>query len=294
MTGEYADDELLRLHGVLYDILSEIARVCDLLHIPYFIQGGSAIGAFFEQAILPWDDDIDVGLTRENYDRFQREAPALLRPEFVLQNQETDPHTPYFFSKLMKRGTVFEEYDMRTIPMMKGIFVDVFPYDKVPDNPRLQKFQRTVAQFFNCCLMGTEQWRWKHFGTCQIAHPTNRGLLPCLLTRIAVTLLSKRQINRMLVWSQTWFNRKKTGCSYYNMVLFPKDHISVESIENPQRVPFGPLTVWAPSNLEAYLRHHYRNLRRHIPKEEQQNHHPYRLCFDSGKGSNIPEQQDLC
>ena len=56
----YTEDELKKLHLELYDILREIQRVCDQLGIKCFIQGGSAIGAFFEKEILPWDDDIDV------------------------------------------------------------------------------------------------------------------------------------------------------------------------------------------------------------------------------------------
>ena len=63
------------------------------------------------------------------------------------------------------------------------------------------------------------------------------------------------------------------------MVLMPRDHIAVESIEHPDLVPFGPLQVYAPSNLETYLRHHYPRLRRHIPKEEQINHRPEYLEF---------------
>lgn len=59
----------------------------------------------------------------------------------------------------------------------------------------------------------------------------------------------------------------------------PRDHIEVKSIEKLQKVKFGPLNVWAPSNLETYLRRHYPRLRRHIPKEEQQNHRPDILEF---------------
>lgn len=76
---EYTSEELKRLHEELYGILAEIIRVCTQLDIPYFIQGGTAIGAFFEQSILPWDDDIDIGMTRENYWRFLSEAPQVLQ-----------------------------------------------------------------------------------------------------------------------------------------------------------------------------------------------------------------------
>lgn len=277
MIGQYQDEELKQLHAVLYELLAEVARVCGELGIPYFIMGGSAVGAFFDQAILPWDDDIDLGLKRRDFDRFVREAPALLRPEYELQSLETDPHSLYFFAKLMKKNTLFAVKEFDSVPMMKGIFVDVFPFDRSPDTPWKERTQRKVAQFFNCCLMATEQWRWRWFGRCRVEHPTNRGPLACLLTRIVVTLLSKRAINRLLVWVLSWFNGRET--TYYNLVLFPRDHIAAQSLEHLQTVLFGPLQVTAPTDLERYLRHHYPNLHRHA-KEEQQNHHPEHLSFD--------------
>ena len=279
MIGEYTDDELHRLHETLYEILAEIIRVCDVLRIPYFIQGGTAIGAFFEQAILPWDDDIDIGMTRANYERFLREAPAVMdRERYFLQWLGTDPHTPFYFAKMRRNGTVFLEHNYRHLPIHQGIYIDIFPFDKVPDSPRLQKAQRTLANFFNCCFMGKEVWPWKHCGRCETDHPTDRGFWPCLVQRLVQTPLSKRAVYRLLRWSQSMFNGLKHA-TFYNMVLMPKDHIAVAAIEHPERRPFGPLTVWAPSDLETYLRRHYRNLRRVIPKEEQQNHRPDQLSF---------------
>lgn len=279
MIGEYTDDELHRLHETLYEILAEIIRVCDVLRIPYFIQGGTAIGAFFEQAILPWDDDIDIGMTRADYERFLREAPAVMdRERYFLQWLGTDPHTPFYFAKMRRNGTVFLEHNYRYLPIHQGIYIDIFPFDKVPDSPRLQKAQRTLANFLNCCFMGKEVWQWKHCGRCEIDHPTDRGFWPCLVQRLVQTPLSKRAVYRLLRWSQSMFNGLKHA-TFYNMVLMPKDHIAVAAIEHPERRPFGPLTVWAPSDLETYLRRHYRNLRRVIPKEEQQNHRPDQLSF---------------
>jgi len=279
MKREYSEEELAQLHECLYKILEEIARVCDANNIPYFIQGGSGIGAFFEKAILPWDDDIDVGLTRVNYNRFLQVAPSQLKPGFFLQWLETDPHTPFYFAKVRLDNTMFVEKDFKDLPIHHGIYVDVFPYDKVPDNQPLQKLQRTFANFLNCCFMGKDIWMWKHCGKCQIDHPTNRGFLPCLANKIVDTLFSKKTIYHWLCKVQGCYNHHEA--TYYNMVLMPRDHISVASIEHPQKVPFGPLVVTAPSDLETYLRHHYKNLRRYIPKEEQQNHKPDFLSFDT-------------
>ncbi|MCD8304970.1 MAG: LicD family protein [Prevotellaceae bacterium] len=277
--SEYTEEELLRLHEELYGILEEIVRVCSKLGIPYFILGGSAIGAFFWQGIIPWDDDIDIGMTRGNYERFLRQAPAELGEDYFLQWQGTDPHTPFYFAKVRKRGTLFVESKFSRLPIHHGIYVDVFPFDRVPDNQCLQRAHRGLCNFLNCCFIGKELWMWRHCGKCEIPDPSSRPWLPCLMTRLVDALLTKRAVYRILSALQACFNRWQT--TYYNMVLMPRDHIAVASIESPQQVRFGRLTVTAPSDLETYLRHHYKNLRRHIPKQEQQNHRPALLSFDT-------------
>ena len=281
MIGTYTEEELEQLHEELYEILDEIIRVCEENHIPYFIQGGTAIGAHFEQAILPWDDDIDIGMTRRDYNRFVKIAPRMLKKGYFMQHVYTDPNTPFYFTKIRKDRTLFVEEDFAHMDIHQGIFVDVFPFDKVPDNQCLQKLQRLFCNFLNCCFMGKSIWMWKHCGKCEIKQPTNRGFLPCMMNRIVDMMFNKRSIYKMLSAAQGWFNN--IDATYYNMVLMPRDHIAVKSIENAQQVKFGPLMVTAPNDLETYLKHHYRNLRKHIPKEEQQNHRPIKLSFDTTK-----------
>ena len=280
---EYTEEELKTLHQELYKILDEIVRICNLHDIPYFIQGGTAIGAFFENAILPWDDDIDIGMTRENYNRFLEVAPRELSNDYFMQHLYTDAKTPYYFTKIKKNNTLFVEENFKHLPIHHGIFIDVFPFDKVPNNKTLQKIQRTVSNFFNCCFMGKEIWMWKHAGKCEIDNPTNRSFFPCLMNRIVSTLFTKKSIYKALSFSQSCFNGQQS--QYYNMVLMPRDHISVESIENPQMMKFGDSMVCAPSDLETYLKRHYPGLKRHIPKEEQQNHRPTYLSFNTNSQS---------
>ena len=99
---KYAKEDLQRLHEELYRTLAEVIRVCDVCNIPYFIQGGSAIGALYNRGIVPWDDDVDVGMTRENYERFLREAPAHLSSEYFLEWFGTEANTPFYFARAVK------------------------------------------------------------------------------------------------------------------------------------------------------------------------------------------------
>lgn len=283
---KYTPEEIERLHEELYDILAEIVRVCDKCHIPYFLMGGSAIGAHFWEGIIPWDDDVDIGLTRDNYNRFLEVAPQELRKPYFLQWVETDPHTPFYFAKVRKDNTLFVEQDFRNLDIHQGIFVDIFPFDRVPDSPFWQAAHRTLCNFFNCCFMGKDIWMWKYMRKCDIEKPHNRGPLPCFLNWLVDVCFSKKTIYRMMCKAQRMFNSCKT--KDFSRSTEPHDQIPVESLERLLPVKFGPLTVTAPSNLEAYLRHHYHNLRKDVPEEEQENHRPACLSFDTT--SPLPEQ----
>lgn len=281
MNRKYTTEELEKLHTELYEILEEIARVCRKHHIPYFIIGGTAIGALYDQAILPWDDDVDIGMTRKDYNRFLEIAPKELDSSFFLSWIGTDPHSPYYFAKVKKNNTLFVEEMFKNVPMHPGIFVDIFPFDRIPDNKLLQRMQHETAKFLFCCLLGKEVWMWKHFGKCEIAHPTNRGAIPCFLNRAIDFLLSKKAIYRLLVITQSCFNSWKTR--YYNNVMTTTDHVTEESLCQLQQVKFGPLTVTAPNKLEDFLRYNYPTLHRYSEEEQEKvnNHYPAALSFNA-------------
>ncbi len=274
--AQYSEQELQQLHEVLYDIMGEVARVCDKLDIPYFVLGGTAIGVFYFDGIVPWDDDIDIGMTRENYERFLREAPGELRKGYTLQWVATDPHTPFYFAKVRRDGTRFIEDITKHLDIHQGIFIDVFPYDKVPDNMFLQRVQRSMAKYLNLAFISKDVWMWKHCGTPQCENPYGWNVIYCCIFKAFTSLFTKKALYRMFTRVLTMFNGR--DCEYYNIVLMKRDHIAKASVETLEKKPFGPMTISTPSNLETYLRKHYPRLRKYIPKEEQINHRPLELC----------------
>ena len=276
---KYAKEDLERLHEELYRTLAEVIRVCEVCNIPYFIQGGSAIGALYNKGIVPWDDDIDVGMTRENYERFLREAPAHLSPEYFLEWFGTEPNTPFYFAKVKRNNTLFVEAIWRHLDIHHGIFVDIFPYDRIPDWSWLEKFQRFQVKFWVNCFMGKQVWLWKHCGKCEIDEPLPKSWIGCAAIRLVTSVMSRKMIywfmNTVMGHCNSW------NTKYVNIVRMPKDQIARADIENPVEMEFGGMMVKAPRNIETYLRHHYPNLRPVLPEEEQINHAPYKLSFDT-------------
>lgn len=274
---KYNTDILRHLHTELHDVLREVVRVCDKAGIPYFIQGGTAIGAHFFEDIVPWDDDIDLGMTRDNYERFLREAPALLGEGYVLQEFTTDANTPFYFAKVRKRSTRFVEREWVGLPIEEGIYIDIFPYDLIPNNESLRRKQRTRVGFWVNCFMAKSVWLWRWFGKANNGVVLPKSWLSCLLIRIATATRSKEQIYNILHKELTRYNG--SDATYYNIVRMPKDMIALEAINSPERRKFGNLEVWAPSDLETYLRSHYGDIQKWLPEDKRLNHAPEVLSF---------------
>ena len=274
---KYDKKDLARLHGELLDIMAEIIRVCEVCGIPYFIQGGTAIGALFNKGIVPWDDDIDIGMTRADYERFLQLAPQHLRPQYFLEWFGTERNTPFYFAKVKKNGTLFVEEMFRNMDIHHGIFVDIFPYDRIPDNKWLERLHRFRSRFWINCFIGKQIWLWRWCGRCEIDAPLPKSFVGCLAVRAVCSLLSRERIYAKMCRVLGAYNGR--DCKRVNIVRMPKDQIPRADIENPVMMPFGGMTVRAPRNIESYLRHHYPNLRPELPAEEQINHAPYRLSF---------------
>ena len=274
---KYSQEELERLQAALYETLAEVDRICRKHGIRYFVTGGTAIGAYFWQKILPWDDDVDVGMMRHDYERFAQVAQEELGDRFFLQTPDTEPHTPFFFMKVRMNGSRFSESTFRHIKMHQGIYVDIFPFDKIPRQRWLERLQQKAVFFLNGLFIATEIWQWKHCGKCDIPEPRKRGWLPCLFTRLLVTLLGKRHIYNIMYRVQTMFNGSRLD--EVKNIITRSEHLPIKDIVEAQTVQLGSLQVSAPRDLLLYLNNHYGSVRKDIPDEMKVSHRPAELAF---------------
>lgn len=279
MKTGYTDEELDKLHRCLYDILRETVRVCNEINVKFFMVGGSMIGCHFWDAIVPIDDDVDVGMPRSDYERFLKEAPSRLRDGYILQWFGNTPETPFYFAKVRKTGTLFVEETTRNLDMPQGIYVDIFPFDHIPDDIKKQRRQRKLANTINSCFVSKSVWTYKYCGKCEIAVPNKHGFLNCLFDRVVNMFVPKRILYVLLKRVQTRYNDKETV--YCSNVMTDMDQVRVEYVNDLQPAKFGDIDVFLPKNYEEYLHHHYPNLRKHLPKEEAEkySHRPVKLSF---------------
>lgn len=127
-------EELKKVQNVELYLLKEFIKICDENDLKYLIAYGTLIGVVRHKGFIPWDDDIDILMPRNDYDKFNRIASKMLPKSVFLQNYETDVNYPGGFTKLRKTESTFIEINYSKIKMNHGIYIDIFPLDYISNN----------------------------------------------------------------------------------------------------------------------------------------------------------------
>jgi lipopolysaccharide cholinephosphotransferase len=115
-------------------ILIEFDRICRKYCIPYFLDSGTALGAVRHNGFIPWDDDIDIGMLRIHYDKFLLIAKYEIdKKKYFLQTKKTDKNYNKLHLKIRMNNTVFLEEENVNRDMHNGVFIDIYPFDKLPN-----------------------------------------------------------------------------------------------------------------------------------------------------------------
>lgn len=123
--------QLVQLH-----LLYVFDRVCKENGLDYLLEGGTLLGAMRHNGFIPWDDDLDVGMPMRDYKKFLKIADKVLPKDVYLDNPAATKHIDIPFAKLRDAYSFyFEPSDSQKTNDPTGIYIDIFPYEEVPDMP---------------------------------------------------------------------------------------------------------------------------------------------------------------
>lgn len=148
----YAYEEVKeKVRRIQIDILDEVDRICTEHGLVYWLDGGTLLGAVRHQGFIPWDDDIDIGMMREDYEKLMAILPDALPEHMVMQTRATDPLYKLAYMKVRDQNSVIED---RYI--YNGIFIDIFPFDRMPSSKWLQTIQRGLVMMLEASVVHTD------------------------------------------------------------------------------------------------------------------------------------------
>lgn len=141
--GFRVNEKRKKIWAVELDLLNEFATICEKHNLSYFLDGGTLLGAVRHQGFIPWDDDVDVNMPRKDYDRLVEIAPEEFKEPYFFQ---TSLSTKGFFrthAQLRNSSTTgFIAIDATKPQVNKGIWLDIFPRDNIPDGWFAKKWQK--------------------------------------------------------------------------------------------------------------------------------------------------------
>ncbi len=269
-------DTILRVQEIEHEIMQQIADICHRHGLCYFAIGGTALGAVRHQGFIPWDDDIDIGMPRKDYEAFLEIAARELPEAYYIQHFSTEPASPFYFTKIRKRGTRFVEYYLKDSPIRQGIFVDIFPFDNVPDHPTKRnlhfRFCRTVYQLYLCKSLTT---------VCSSRIQRKDNLKGAIRKVLHVLLLPvpKKWLFRLLDRSVQKYNHRPT--QEISHIVRRRLRIKLQDLYPICKLPFGTYEMPVPGNYDAYLKSQFGNYDRLPPEDKRYGHLPYLVEFES-------------
>lgn len=125
-------EEFRKMQLLQLDMLKELDRVCRENDIKYTIFGGTLLGAVRHNGYIPWDDDADVAMLREDYEKFKKVCSQLNSEVCYFQDNTTDSYYRWGYGKLRRTGTKFIRAGQEHLKCKTGVFIDIFPMDDIP------------------------------------------------------------------------------------------------------------------------------------------------------------------
>ncbi len=242
--------KLDRIKRVEMDIIREIDRICKANGIKYFLVGGSLLGGIRHKGFIPWDDDIDIGMLREDYNKFKKICPGELSDKMRYQSYSREANSHYIFEKVRLKETYFStKFSNRFRDIENGIFVDVLVYDKTSNIRLLQKLHvkliKMVSRIINV--------RWVNVPRKGIHYTATKIFLPVMrLIPFRVYHWCFEAVLRMFNW-----NKKSRYLIDGVGQNVGKGAFPLSWFDEMTDIPYEDMTFSVPAKYDEYLRHWY-------------------------------------
>jgi len=208
--GHFVSKEMKEVWAVELDLLSELLRVCKKHNLKIFASDGTLLGAIRHKGFIPWDDDIDMMMFREDYEKLCEVAPKEFKEPYFFQTEHNTAGHIRLLARLINSRTTgiqLEEKNFYAPPFNQGIFIDIFPLDAVIDDKELFAQQCKEAKHYLSKI-----WKYSSLSSRYDKNATKglKGAVKAMLYPFTNVLIRKLKLERKA------FRKFEDICKRYN------------------------------------------------------------------------------
>lgn len=260
-------------------ILKDFIKVCEENNLSYFGFCGTGIGALRHGGFIPWDDDIDVALLREDYEKLLQIFKRDYSDKYIIVNAEEFSGYPLMTTRITLKDSLFVEHALKKIKCPLGIFLDVYAFDNAPVDEKAFKKQGKIAWLLSKLLI------LKHvpFPVLPI-RGIKAKLAHCVTAMVWFFLnlfcIPHKWLYKLCEKASCKYNGEDTGFyAYFSSSTICKNYFTRNELFPLRKEKFEDIEINFPNNIEVSLSRLYGNFMELPPEEKRINHFPYKLKF---------------
>ena len=236
------------IQSKMLGIMIEIDRICKKYDLRYLLDGGTMLGAIRHKGFIPWDDDADIMMPRDDYEKFMQICGEEMKKPYVFQCIENTEKYPYNFGKVFDTSTTYTERFTASLPISHGIYVDVFPMDYVDTSDYL-KHASVIGKY--------TMMRYYKLG---LAH----GVKEVAAKPLSLAFIN-RQATKHMKYHGTDGDMVCKLCHHGKR----KPPISIALFNDTKDVPYEGVTLRVPAEYDSFLTGRYGDYMKLPPVDEQ-------------------------
>lgn len=266
--------QIKKVQKAALNILDYFIEICDELNINYILLAGSVLGAVRHHGFIPWDDDIDIGVPRSQYDFLMSvlEKRNYSDSRFFLQDFRSDNKYAYGYAKLLLKNTSIIENGFPKIQSQNGIFIDIFPLDDCPKDGRSRsdeiKFRLLNSEIYRRLFYKTEINEIQKFKSKLVA------ILFAMISTKKIVSMRRKLVTK-------YFGKSNYLVNWFTTYEVNREILENKNVVNPVQMKFEGRVVNVPSDWKRYLTELYGDYMKLPPLDKRNNTHLKKVVFEN-------------